>query len=210
MRTVSKRALFKGLWQEKKVSFCMAHVFYFCIIEQSILSQPVWSPCEKWTSVIFTLSFLYATPSSSWGEHNDLQPWCIEKIIFSPSSRGSSHALSHVDCVASAAWIKVTASAFPSPCRRGGHSHFMRTLMSACVCAHKAKNDSDDRCPTETRGQIVYEQPPTWWVFPHVCGSKNGCFYCSQGSWLRWPLILPRYHCNYAEPCIHILFRKPT
>lgn len=119
-----------------RASFIMGtltHVFYFYTIKHSILSQPVWSPCKKkWTSVILTLSFLSVPPSSSWGDRNGLQPWCIEFFFF-PSSRSFSHARSHVDCVASSAWIKGTASAFPRPCRRGGHSHFMLTLMSACA-----------------------------------------------------------------------------
>lgn len=72
-------------------------------------------------------SFLSAPPSSSWWDRNDLQPRCIEQRMFSLSSRRSSHALSHVDCVACSAWIKVTVECFPSSMAEG------RPLTFSCA-----------------------------------------------------------------------------
>lgn len=104
----------------------------------------------KWTSVIFTLSFLPAPLLSSWGDRNEPQPRCIEKNDFYPPALAVPHMST------ASAWIAVTVKCLPLlSFGRGGNSHFMLTLM--CVCACKAKNNSGDWCPTDTRGQIFYE-----------------------------------------------------
>lgn len=163
----------------------MAHVFYSYIVKQSILSQPVWSACEKRTSVIFTLSFLSLPPSSSWGDCNGLQPRCIQFFFF----LFPPELLQFLTC-ALTCWLrrflglnKSDCERFPSSVSEGRpltfHAH-------ADVC-QRARGHARPRM-TATTG-VLRRHVARYFMnncqrdefFPHVCGSKNSCYYCHWG-----------------------------
>lgn len=140
----------KGLWQGIKLSLCVAHVFHFYAIEQSILSQPVWRPCEKWTSVICTHHF----PPRHSHRLGEIVMTCNtvhwKKRMFFLGSRGFSHALSHVDCVA---WTSLNKSASPWSVSGGRGEALRATATTGVTRRHVAtyfmnKRQRDEFFPT--------------------------------------------------------------